>query len=140
MFYSYNFRSFCLLAIFHTLVYALLVGESPAQAFLVREQTNLTGLASIVVEAQQQLIVSAAIAGAAILYTTLAYTQRSLEAEAQQSARDSLLASRTQPPSLSSLAGSVSGTHYLGVFAFLPSGLNTEEGAEAATSLLTVCA
>jgi hypothetical protein len=127
--------SFFLLAIFHSVIYSLLVCESPAQAFLVREQANFTGLASICVQSQQQLATFQTILSVALLYTTLAYSQRTQEAEAQQAAKDIVLHSTTQPPSLASLAGSVSGTHFLGVFAFLPtiggSGGGASEGAAA---------
>lgn len=126
--------SFFLLAVLHAVVYSLLVCESPAQAFLVREQANFEGFASIAVQTQQQLLVHAAIAAGAILYCTLAYTQRTQEAEAQQAQRATALHSVTQPPSLASLAGSVSGTHFLGVFAFLPASVGRGASKGKATA------
>lgn len=113
--------SFFLLAVLHAVVYSLLVCESPAQAFLVREQANFEGFASLNSAHLQSELISAALAGSIVLYATLAYTQRAKEAEAEQAARTTALDSHTQPPSLASLAGSVSGTHFLGVFAFIPS-------------------
>lgn len=115
----FSWTFFCL-AILHSLIYSLLVCESPAQAFLLREQANFTGLASICVETQAQISTFAHLSGSALLYDHLAHTQRTQEAEAREAQLDSVLHGTTQPPSLQSLAGSVSGTHFLGVFAFLP--------------------
>lgn len=125
--------SFFLLAIFHSVVYSLLVSESPAQAFLVREQANFTGLASISVQSQQELTTFQTILSVAVLYATLAYSQRTRESEVLAAQKDRVLHSTTQPPSLASLAGSASGTHFLGVFAFLPaiSGASKSGSAEA---------
>lgn len=124
--------SFFFLAIFHAIVYSLLASEAPAQAFLVREQANFTGLATLSVQSQQQFAALETILSVAILYTTLAYSQRTRETEAQQAIKDISLHSATQPPSLASLAGSVSGTHFLGVFAFLPSVGSGKPAAAAA--------
>lgn len=128
--------SFFLLAITHSLIYSLLVCESPAQAFLVRDQANFTGLASICVQSQQQIATFQTILSASLLYITLAYSQRTQEAEAQAAQKDRALHSTTQPPSLASLAGSVSGTHFLGVFSFLPSiaGAGKAASGSAATT------
>jgi len=89
--------SFFLLAVFHSVVYSLLVCESPAQAFLLREQANFTGFASICVESQQQLtalkqLAAGAVGGAAIHAALELSSQRTQQAEAQQAARAALAA------------------------------------------------
>ena len=124
--------SFFLLALLHSVVYSLLVTECPAQAFLVREQANFEGFASISVQTTQQSLTEAALAGATLIYISLA-RQRTQKAE-DSAARANTLDSLTQPPSLSSLAGSVSGTHVLGVFAFLPSGVGAAKGSAKAAA------
>jgi len=119
--------SFFLLALLHFCVYSLLVCESPAQSFLVREQANFEGFSVLTVHAQAQLLIEQALTLAAQLYTQLAQQQRTVEAAAQQAHRADQPDSVTQPPSLT-----VSATHFLGLRAFLPSGSSDKAAAAAA--------
>jgi hypothetical protein len=127
--------SFFLLAVLHFVVYSLLVCEAPAQAFLVREQANFEGFSVLCVHSQTQSLIHQALAGASVLYTALAIQQRTLEAKAEEAARASASESTTQPPSLASAAASGSGSHFLGLFAFQPTGNDNGKAAPAAATI-----
>jgi len=107
--------SFFLLALLHFCVYTLLVCESPAQTFLVREQANFEGFSVLTVHAQAQLLLHQSLAVAASLYAALALAQRASETQAHKDLRKDQLHEVTQPPSLNASA-----TDFLGLFAFQP--------------------
>jgi hypothetical protein len=122
--------SFFLLALLHFCVYTLLVCESPAQTFLVREQANFEGFSVLTVHAQAQLLLHQSLAVAASLYAALALAQRASETQAHKDLRKDQLHEVTQPPSLNASA-----TDFLGLFAFQPlSNNNSSDSKQGAAS------